>query len=115
MRPSAYILRIVHGATAVYFVGCLAYLYVAVVSDRYDGWFWLALVSLGLEGLAVFVLNHGDCPLIYLQRRVGDDKPFFELVLPPRAAKRAIPVLTMIAWLAVALLGLRWVQHSLAI
>jgi hypothetical protein len=41
-----------------------------------------------------------------LQRRLGDPVPMFELVLPPRAAKAAVPVLAGVA-LAGCLLALR--------
>ena len=39
-----------------------------------------------------------------LQASWGDDVPFFELVLPPRAAKAAVPVLGAIS--VAGLLGL---------
>jgi hypothetical protein len=40
-----------------------------------------------------------------VQRRLGDPVPMFELVLPPRAAKAAVPVLAGVA-IAGALLAL---------
>ena len=60
-------------------------------------------VSAG-EGLLV-VKNRGDCPLGGLQERLGDPIPLFELVLPPRAAKLAVPVLGAIAGAGIALLA----------
>ncbi|CAN5755354.1 hypothetical protein BH23CHL8_BH23CHL8_17690 [soil metagenome] len=48
--------------------------------------------SSGLEGVALF-MGRGDCPMGPFQRRLGDPVPLFELVLPPRAAKLAVPVL----------------------
>jgi hypothetical protein len=39
------------------------------------------------------VIGRGNCPLGPFQARLGDPVPLFELVLPPRAAKAAIPVL----------------------
>ena len=41
-----------------------------------------------------------------LQAQIGDPVPFFELVLPPRAAKAAVPILagaSIAGFLAVAL------------
>lgn len=51
--------------------------------------------------------NHGDCPLGGLGDRVGDPVPLFELVLPPRAAQLAVPVLGVVTATGVALLVLR--------
>lgn len=56
----------------------------------------LAAVSVSLEGLAVFVFNNGDCPLIHLQRRLDDDKAFFALFLPERQARWVLPVVGLI-------------------
>jgi hypothetical protein len=52
----------------------------------------LAIASLAGEGVLV-VANRGDCPLGPLGERIGDQVPLFELVLPPRAARLAVPVL----------------------
>jgi hypothetical protein len=41
------------------------------------------------------------------QAEWGDPVPFFELLLPPRAAKAAIPVLASVSGLGVACLVLR--------
>jgi hypothetical protein len=48
--------------------------------------------------------NSGDCPLCGLQQRLGDPVPLFELVLSPRAAKRAVPTLGAITAVGFALL-----------
>jgi hypothetical protein len=106
-----YLLRVVHGVFALYFLACLGYLYYAAFSARFDLLLVAALVSLAIEGFVVFILNKGDCPLIYVQRKVGDDTPFFELFLPPRIAKLAIPFFGGLTWLAVALLSIRAVFH----
>jgi hypothetical protein len=65
------------------------------------------LTSLGLEGFVVFVLNKGDCPLIYIQRKIGDDTPFFNLLLPAKLAKQAVPTLAKLTWVGVILLIIR--------
>jgi hypothetical protein len=49
-----------------------------------------------VQGVALIV-GRGDCPFGPFQRRLGDPVPMFELVLPPRAAKAAIPVLLVIS------------------
>jgi hypothetical protein len=50
-----------------------------------------------------------------MQAEWGDPVPFFELVLPPRAAKAAIPILTAVSVAGIAALVLRrpgLVAHS---
>jgi hypothetical protein len=61
-----------------------------------DGWFWPAAGFLGIQGLGLLV-GKGDCPMTPVQRRLGDPVPMFQLVLPPRAAKAAVPVLAAAA------------------
>jgi len=43
---------------------------------------------LSIEGVGLMI-GGGDCPMGHLQEQLGDPVPFFELVLPPRAAKAA--------------------------
>jgi hypothetical protein len=49
-----------------------------------------------VQGVAL-VAGRGNCPFGAFQRQLGDPVPMFELVLPPRAAKAAIPVLFVVA------------------
>jgi hypothetical protein len=51
-----------------------------------------SVAALVAEGVVV-AANGGDCPLGGLQDRMRDPVPLFELVLPPRAARLAVPVL----------------------
>jgi len=53
------------------------------------------------------LFSRGNCPLGPLFRRLGDEKPLFELVLPRRAATLAIPLLTSITSVAAVLLVVR--------
>lgn len=71
--------------------------------------FTLTVLSLAIEGIAVFAFNAGDCPLIHIQRKIGDEKPFFELLLPPKLAERAIPVFALLTILAILILLFRFV------
>ena len=71
-----------------------------------DRWLRLSMAVLAVEGLALIV-GRGNCPLGPLQGRLGDSTPLFELVLPPRAAKAAVPVLTAVAGAGMALVALR--------
>jgi hypothetical protein len=52
----------------------------------------LATGQLLFEGGALIV-GRGNCPFGPLQTRLGDPVPMFELLLPPRAAKAAVPIL----------------------
>ncbi len=98
--------RIVHGLISALFLGCIAALYVAGWRGRADAVTLAALAALGLE--CVFVLACGcNCPLGPLLRRLGDEKPFFELFLPPRVAKAAVPALGTVAVAGAVLLAAR--------
>lgn len=107
-----YALRFIHALFTAYFLGCLVILWYAGLTGIISVWVAVALLSLILEGVTVFIINHGDCPLIHLQRRLGDSKPFFELFLPPNAAKLAVPILTLSAISAVGLMLLQWLLNT---
>jgi hypothetical protein len=104
-------LRIFHGALTVYFTLCLAYLFiVAATGEVNSALFTVAILSLAIEGVLVFALNNGDCPLIHLQRSMGDTTPFFELLFPPRLAKQAIPLFAALTIVAILVILLRFVH-----
>lgn len=110
-----FFLRVIHGLFALYFLFCLVYLYYASLFSDLNIFLLIAVVSLGIEGFLVFILNKVDCPLIYIQRRIGDNTPFFNLLFPAKVAKQAIPALTKLAWIGVALLVLRLIINYLDI
>ncbi len=87
-------------------MAALADIWVAAIRRRHDRWLVASVAWLVLEGVAL-VIGRGDCPAGPLQRRLGDPVPLFELVLPPRAAKAAIPILTGVAAAGIALAALR--------
>src|SRR3954470_1887180 len=98
------VLRVIHGLFVLYFTACLMYMYYASLTSTFNLLLLISVVSLAIEGFIVFVINSGHCPLIHVQRRIGDETPFFELFLTPRLAKRAIPIFAVITWIGVALL-----------
>ncbi len=102
-----FILRVFHGIFAVYFILCLIYLYYAAVFAKFDFVLLIAVVSLAVEGLLVFIVNNGDCPLIHVQRKIGDETPFFSLFMPKKMAKQAIPTFAKLTWAGVGLLVIR--------
>ena len=108
MSREVLVLRIFHGLTAAYFIFCLLYLYYSAFVIKFDFVLVIALISLGLEGFVVFILNNGDCPLIFIQRKVNDPVPFFNLFLPKKLAKKAVPFFLVITLLGLFLLAFRF-------
>lgn len=105
-------MRVIHSIFAVYFIACIIYVYYAAITLKISLLLGIALFSLLLEGFLVFILNGGHCPLIYIQRRVNDPVPFFNLFLPDDLAKKAIPFFTILTFLAVIVLILRLVLSA---
>jgi hypothetical protein len=84
---------------------CLGYIWFSAITRRRDPVLALAAGTLGVEGVGL-VIGRGNCPLGPFQRRLGDPVPMFELFLPKRAAKAAVPILagaSVIGLIAVAL------------
>ena len=106
MSTSAGALRAGHAMIAVVELGCLGHLWFCALTGRRDRLLRTAVAVLVGEGVGL-VIGRGDCPLGPLQQRVGDPVPLFELVLPPRAAKAAVPVLAGTAVAGLAVLGTR--------
>ena len=88
------------------FLAAIVHVWACALTGRRDPWLRVAVAALTLEG-AVVTANGGDCPLGPLQDRLDDPVPLFELVLSPRAAKRAVPVLGAVAAAGIALLARR--------
>jgi hypothetical protein len=106
LTPAIIAWRAGHGVIAVGFVAAIAHVWRCALTGRRDRWLKRAIGALALEG-AVVAANRGDCPLGRLGDRIGDPVPLFELVLSPRAAKRAVPVLGAVTAAGVALLAIR--------
>jgi hypothetical protein len=99
-------LRIGHIAIALVGLSSLAYIWFCALTGRRDRVLGAALATLSVQGAALLI-GRGNCPLGPLQQRLGDPDPLFELVLPPRAAKAAIPILTAVALGGIAILAVR--------
>lgn len=109
LSRAALAFRAAHAAIAAEMLLAIAYVWWCALTGRRGSLLRIAATSLIAEGLLV-TINGGDCPLGGLQRRLGDPVPLFELVLSPRAAKRAVPTLGAITVAGLALLmigGLR--------
>ncbi len=97
------LIRTIHGLITAFFVSCIVYVYYAGITNQPTLWAYLAMAALTIEGLVV-VFNGGDCPLGPLHHRYGDNKAFFELLMPKKMAKRAVPVLGCVALVGFLLL-----------
>ena len=107
--PTAWIVlvsRVAHGLISLLFLACIAVIYVGAWRGKADTVTIAALATLSVEGVLV-VLSNGNCPLGPMLRRLGDEKPFFELFLAPRAAKLAVPILAGVSVLGAVLLAAR--------
>jgi len=92
LGPEAKAFRVAHGVWSIVGIATLRYIWACALSGRRDRRLWASIGFLSVEGVAL-VIGRGDCPFGPFQARLGDPVPFFELVLPPRAAKAAVPVL----------------------
>ncbi len=88
--------RVAHAAFSILQLAALADVWFCALTRRRDRALAISAAALLLEGAAL-VIGRGDCPFGPLQAKLGDPVPLFELVLPKRAAKAAIPVLLVIA------------------
>jgi hypothetical protein len=98
--------RLVHATWSVAQLGCLGYIWGSAVTGRRSPRLWASVAFLCVEGGAL-VVGGGDCPVGPLQAEWGDPVPFFELILPPRAAKAAVPLLAAVSLAGIAALVLR--------
>lgn len=98
--------RLAHTTWSVAQLTGLGYIWWCAISGRRSGRLWAFVALLLAEG-AGLVVGRGNCPMGDRQAEWGDPVPFFELVLPPRAAKAAVPVLAVVSLGALAALALR--------
>lgn len=106
LSPAAKAFRAAHALWAVVSLAALGYIWQAVFTRRRDPALAASIGWLSIEGAAL-VIGRGDCPMGPFQARLGDPVPLFELVMPPPAAKAAIPVLAVAAIAGIALASLR--------
>jgi hypothetical protein len=106
LSRAALAFRAAHAAIAAEQLIAIVYVWWCALTGRRDRMLRIAAATLICEGVLV-TANRGDCPLGGLQRRFGDPVPLFELVLSPRAAKRAVPTLGAITAAGLALLVAR--------
>ena len=106
-QTAVILLRILHGCIALYFVLCLLYIYYCAIVKTANAFLWIAVVSVLVEGILLYFFNNGDCILIHVQRKIGDNTPFFNLFLPEKIAKRAIPFFAILTLVGLVFLVVR--------
>jgi hypothetical protein len=92
----ALVFRVAHLLWGIVELGALAEVWRSALLRRRSRYLWPSMAFLLMQGAAL-VVGRGNCPFGPFQRQLGDPVPMFELVLPPRAAKAAIPVLFTVA------------------
>jgi hypothetical protein len=98
--------RVTHATWSVAQLAGLGLIWHRVATRRRDPAMWASVSFLVLEGGGL-VIGRGNCPMGRLQESWGDPVPFFELILPPRAAKAAVPALAVVSLAAIAGVVLR--------
>ena len=91
----AKVFRVAHIAWGAVAMSALGYIWTCALVRRRDRYLWAAITFLLVQGVAL-VVGRGNCPFGPFQRRLGDPVPMFELILPQRVAKAAIPVLLVV-------------------
>lgn len=99
-------LRLVHFLIVIYLVSGIFYIYYCAFTKTVNSLLLLFVISLIVEGIIIYV-NKGNCPFGYFQRMYGDNKPFFELILPKRYAKKAVKFFAVLTLLGLLFLILR--------
>jgi hypothetical protein len=98
--------RLAHVAFGIVNMAGLGYVWLSAAKRRRDRWLGAFVAVLCGEGIALLI-GRGNCPFGQFQRSLGDPVPMFELVLPPKAAKAAIPILAVVTFCGFAALLLR--------
>jgi len=105
LPPKAKAWRVAHATWSAVELACLGYVWLSALTGRRDTILGACLGFLVVQGGAL-VVGGGNCPIGPAQAAWGDPVPFFELILPRRAAKAAIPVLAVVALAGIAAVAL---------
>ena len=93
-----------HTLIWVFFNVVLVYLFLAVIRERLDLWFWLGVGAIVVE-CAVLVYNHWVCPLTPIARKYSDStRDNFDIYLPIWLARHNIKIYSLIALILVILI-----------
>jgi hypothetical protein len=106
LSPAVLLWRAAHGLIAIGFLASIGYVWWCAFTGRRRPLLRPAIAALVTEGVLV-VTNRGNCPMGAVGDRIGDPVPLFELVLSPRAARRAVPTLGVLTAAGLGLLAAR--------
>ena len=106
LSPPAKVWRVAHASWSVAQLASLGYVWSCVLRRRRTPALWAGVAFLLAEG-AGLLAGRGNCPMGARQEEWGDPVPFFELVLPARAAKVAVPALGAISIAGIVGLAVR--------
>ena len=98
--------RVFHAVWSVAGMASLGYIWFCAATRRRDRRLAASIAFLSVEGAGLLV-GGGDCPMGPVQEQLGDPVPFFELLLPPRAAKAAVPILALASIAGMVAVALR--------
>jgi hypothetical protein len=107
LSPAVLVRRAAHGLIATGFLAPIGYVWWCALTGRRGRLLQPAIAAVVGDGVLV-VANRGDCPLGPLGDRIGDPVPLFELVLSPRAARRAVPALGALTVVGLGFLAARF-------
>ncbi len=102
----ARLFRVAHGVWGLLNLAALGWVWLSAARRSRDPLLAGSVALLTSEGVAL-VVGRGNCPFGGFQRSLGDPVPMFEWVLPPRAAKAAIPALAAVSVIGLAAAALR--------
>ena len=88
--------RAAHVVFGIANIAGLGYVWLSALRRTRDRWLAASVALLVSEGIAL-VIGRGNCPFGPFQRSLGDPVPMFELILPSKAAKAAVPILTVVS------------------
>lgn len=111
LKPAARAFRAAHLAFGAFAMAGLGWIWICALTGRRDRALRLAIAQLLFEGGALIV-GRGNYPFGPFQARLGDPVPMFELFLPPRAAKAAVPILAGVTLAGFAVLFVRGPRPS---
>jgi hypothetical protein len=98
--------RAAHAVFGLVNMASLGYVWLSALRRTRDRRLAGSAALLLTEGAAL-AIGGGNCPLGSFQRSLGDPVPMFELVLPAKAAKAAVPLLTIVTLAGFAAVLLR--------
>lgn len=76
-------IRILHSIITMVIILSIIYLFYSFFTGKADIFLYIAITILLLEGLAL-VLAKGICPMVFIHRKFGDEKSFWDMFFDDR-------------------------------